>query len=142
MTAATTLSRAEFAVVMFMLKKIQQGAAVPKHLPLPLRSVLPQHVTLPPVRRVWEMTKKKEEELVELWTGVSKGKEAVSAKTARAELAKVCKNPATCRQMWEFHCMMKNSLNLVVSNRETLNQKEFMVAIFMAQVKPMKRHEL
>ena len=41
-TDAPMLSRLEFAVVVFMLKKIQQGAAVPKHLPLPLRSLLPR----------------------------------------------------------------------------------------------------
>ena len=137
------LSRLEFAVVVFMLKKIQQGAAVPKHLPLPLRSLLPRRtVTAPPVRRVWEITAKKEKELEAVWTRVSKGKETVAAKTARAELGQVCKNPATCRQMWEFWRGVRSSLNLVVSNRETLTKKEFVVAVFMAQVRSTKRPEV
>ena len=142
-TDAPTLSRLEFAVVVFMLKKIQQGAAVPKHLPLPLRSLLPRRtVTAPPVRRVWEITAKKEKELEAVWTRVSKGKETVAAKTARAELGQVCKNPATCRQMWEFRRGVRRSLNLVVSNRETLTKKEFVVAVFMAQVRSVKRPEV
>lgn len=141
-TDTPMLSRLEFAVVVFMLKKIQQGAAVPKHLPLPLRSLLPRRtVTALPVRRVWEITAKKEKELEAVWTRVSKGKETVAAKIARSELGQVCKNPATCRQMWEFRRGVRSSLNLV-SNRETLTKKEFVVAVFMAQVRSMKRPEV
>ena len=141
-TDAPTLSRLEFAVVVFVLKKIQQGAAVPKHLPLPLRSLLPRRaVTAPPVRRVWEITEKKEKELTALWERACKGKETVSVKTARTELGQICKNPATCRQMWEFRCEVRGSLNLVASDRETLTQKEFVVALFMAQVQITKRLE-
>lgn len=89
----------EFAVIVFILKKIQQGASLPKHLPLPLRGLLPKKVVAAPAKKMWDLNEKKIEEIGALWDSVAKGKDKIGVKSAKTELSQICKNPSICRQM-------------------------------------------
>ena len=94
-SSANTLSPREFAVLAFLLQKVQQGVALPRHLPLPLRSLLPA----PQPVSVWAMTPKALTEVQASWSHAAKGASQVSVEVLRRALSGVVKNKASVRQM-------------------------------------------
>ena len=63
MSDSPVLTPKEFAVVAFLLQRYQQGVSLPRHLPLPLRSLLPVSST----PNLWQLSEKKKKELHEQW---------------------------------------------------------------------------
>lgn len=95
-SSSNALSPREFAVLAFLLQKVQQGVSLPRHLPLPLRSLLPA----PQPVSVWTMTPKALTEAQASWSRAAKGASEVSVEVLRRTLTGVVKNKATVRQMW------------------------------------------
>ena len=97
--SSTTILPIQFAVIAFLLQKQQQGIALPKHLPLPLRSLLPVKPT-ETSHTTWELTDKKLLELQDLWNSSCNKNNQITFKTAKSIIQTTCKNPATTRQMY------------------------------------------
>ena len=55
----TSVTFPYFAVIAFILQKVQQGIAIPKRIPSPLKAILPPA----PTRSMWDLNEKKVDEL-------------------------------------------------------------------------------
>lgn len=89
----------QFAVIAFLLQKQQQGIPLPKHLPLPLKSLLPVRQPEPP-RNVWCLTEKKIIELKEMWGNECDKNGRMTVKTAKGIINSTCKSQPITRQMY------------------------------------------
>lgn len=91
----------QFAVIAFLLQKHQQGVSLPKHLPLPLRSLLPAR-PVESSKNVWEIPDKKLVELKELWSSSCNKHNQMTHRTAKGLILSICKHQPTCRQMYDL----------------------------------------
>ena len=101
-TEESTFTANQFAVLAFLLQRYQQGTTLPRHLPMPLRSLLPPRGP----RSLWTMTPGKEHELGELWQTVmeKQGKEKqekMMLSVLKTEMTNLTKNASTTRKMYD-----------------------------------------
>lgn len=89
------LTSKEFAVVAFLLQRYQQGVKLPRHLPLPLRSLLPVTSS---TQNLWQLTEKKKKELHEQWEKETQQNEMTQQRLKNA-INEVAHNMTVTKQM-------------------------------------------
>lgn len=126
----TSVTFPYFAVIAFILQKVQQGIAIPKRIPSPLKAILPPA----PTRSMWDLNEKKVDELTKVWEATCKGKSVIPTKEGKAAIQKVCKKVPIANQMYEWVVSIICRTKLLTNEESGFTKKQFIVGIFMAQV--------
>ena len=119
-----------FAVIAFILQKVQQGIAIPKRIPSPLKAILPPA----PARSIWDLNEKKIDELTKVWEVTCKGKSVIPTKEGKAAMQKICKKTPIVNKMYELAVTIIDRTKLLTNEESGFTKKQFIVGMFMAQV--------